>query len=759
MAGAPSSLPPAWITPGSTPNPDLARERSQASFNVAKMTALIDAGDAARASRRRELLEIVQSEAVFDNTHNNNLPRDARYRRAIAKARRYIELCARDDLSTTDQQTLYGLIADDSPMMLHTLMFIPNIVALADAEQCALWLPDAMAHRMIGCYAQTELGHGSNVRGVQTTATYDAATEEFVINTPVITASKWWPGSLGKTANTAMVIAQLIDGDGEPLGVHNFLVPIRDRATHMPLPGVALGDLGPKIGFNNMDNGWCVFDHVRVPRRNMAARYAFVDPAGKYVRVKQASAAAGKTAYITMMQVRAIIVANAGRGLAQAATIAIRYSVVRRQGFVAKESRVESQVLDYSTQAHRLLPLLATSYAWHFTGAVMVQRMRDLEAAIQAGDSRVGALLRAAHASFSGLKSLTSMIAADGMEECRRACGGAGFLKASGIPELLTAYLQNVTVCVTCLHAPSSHPSFLSACARLPRHSHSRMTLATFAYNSEGDNHMLPAQVVRILLKVLASTRSGKDTNAASGDVDYIATPLDPSARWSARAGDGASLRSAASLIEAYTHRALRLLEGVAALLRTSEMAGASAAEAWNGALIEMSRASRAHSFLVALRAFATQIETVAAAREHQREVPALRRLFALFALYWLEIDMGDFVEDGFLDSSQATAVRGEIRSLLAEIRPDAAALTDAWDFSDFVLQSAIGRYDGDVYPALMASAQRSVLNRASTGPGWAENQRALESGELAEAGLTPNSTMFTSEDALRAACQPASKL
>ena len=136
-----------------------------------------------------------------------------------------------------------------------------------------------------------------------------------------------------------------------------------------------------------------------------------------------------------------------------------------------------------------------------------------------------------------------------------------------------------------------------------------------------------------------------------------------------------------------------------------------------------MSRASRAHSFLVALRAFAARIDA-AAAPAAPATLAVLRRLFALFALYWLERDMGDFVEDGFVRAAQADAVRAEVRALLDELRPDACALTDAWDFRDFVLQSAIGRYDGDVYPALFESATRSVLNQAPRGPGSARRLR-----------------------------------
>ena len=158
-----------------------------------------------------------------------------------------------------------------------------------------------------------------------------------------------------------------------------------------------------------------------------------------------------------------------------------------------------------------------------------------------------------------------------------------------------------------------------------------------------------------------------------------------------------------------------------------------------------------AHSFLVALRAFAARIEAIAAppAPAAPATLAVLRRLFALFGLYWLEKDMGDFAEDGYVCAAQAAAVRAEVRALLAELRPDACALTDAWDFKDFVLQSAIGRYDGDVYPALFESATRSVLNQAPRGPGWRAPITAP----------APDHTMFTSADDIRAASTPGSKL
>jgi hypothetical protein len=79
-------------------------------------------------------------------------------------------------------------------------MFIPTLLSQATPDQQAEWLPKALGLRLIGTYAQTELGHGTFVRGLQTTATYDADAQEFVLHTPALTATKWWPGGLGKTA-------------------------------------------------------------------------------------------------------------------------------------------------------------------------------------------------------------------------------------------------------------------------------------------------------------------------------------------------------------------------------------------------------------------------------------------------------------------------------------------------------------------------------------------------------------------------------
>jgi acyl-CoA oxidase len=223
-------------------------------------------------------------------------------------------------------------------------MFLQSVDMFSTDEQREEWMPKVLSHNILGCYAQTELGHGSNVAGLETTATFDMEKDEFVIHTPNLTSTKWWPGEMGRYSNFALVMAKLVI-DGNEYGIAPFLVQIRDLKTHKWMPGVQSGDLGPKFGYHSKDNGWLQLNKVRIPRSQMLQRFMTVSREGEFSINGDL-----RVLYSTMVMIRSLIVCNAKLPLMLTLTIALRYSAVRRQFRNISGQKEETQLLDYQTQ-------------------------------------------------------------------------------------------------------------------------------------------------------------------------------------------------------------------------------------------------------------------------------------------------------------------------------------------------------------------------------------------------------------------------
>lgn len=389
--------------------------------------------------RQDELSALLASNAVFAEKRRHPFyDQVALHRSCMAMANEVMRLAFTGEFTMEELVWMREEIGCSLPDDVHHGMFVPTLLAQATAEQRERWVPDAMMQDgVLGTYAQTELGHGTFIRGLETTATYDPETQTFLIHTPTLSGCKWWPGGLGKTANTCVLFARTFVS-GQDRGPHAFLLQLRDPVFHEPLPGITLGDIGPKLGFNGIDNGFLRLDHVRVARDAMLGKLARVSEGGEYELL-----APPRANYGTMVHVRSILVAGAFKALGKAVTIAVRYSAVRRQGTPAGPGLPEPALLDYQNQQHQLLPLLAASYALLFTQVSMRKQYEDFVRDSGAGNFDGLADL---HLASSGLKALCTTLALDGIEQCRRACGGHGYSRFSGLPTLLSDYSAMVTL-------------------------------------------------------------------------------------------------------------------------------------------------------------------------------------------------------------------------------------------------------------------------------------------------------------------------
>ncbi|KAL7986226.1 hypothetical protein Chor_011392, partial [Crotalus horridus] len=347
-------------SPRQNVNPDLDIERKNISFSTEHLTNILDGGSN-NTKLRREVEAVLEADPEFSPENRYFQSQNERYETAIRKSVYLSQKMAKMGwiADSPEQYYCFKFLAEDLAFNLH-IVFIKSILALGTDEQINKWIPLANKNFIIGTYAQTELGHGSNLRGLESTATFDVATQEFILNTPSVSSMKWWPGDLGRTATHAVFFAQLYL-KGHCYGMHPFIVQIRSLRDHSPGQGITLGDIGPKMGFENIDNGFLILKNVRVPRENMLAKFSQVLPDGQYR--KQGS---DKINYLTMIVVRVnMLQGTVIPCLMKACTIAIRYSVVRRQSEL-KPGEPEAKVLDYQTQQQKLFPQLATAYAFHF---------------------------------------------------------------------------------------------------------------------------------------------------------------------------------------------------------------------------------------------------------------------------------------------------------------------------------------------------------------------------------------------------------
>ena len=266
---------------------------------------------------------------------------------------------------------------------------------------------------LLGCFAMTETGHGSNVKNLETTATYNHFDKTITVNSPNFASGKEYIGN-ALHSEMAAVFTQLIV-NGENHGVHAVLVPLRKN--NEVLPGIKIEDCGYKMGLNGVDNGRIWFDNIKVPVENLLNKYGSIGDNGVYT----SSIENPSKRFFTMLGalvVGRICVGLLGNNASKLAlTIALKYSMKRRQ-FAAKEGQKETLLIDYPTHQKRLFPLLAKTYGHYFA-------LRDLA---EKYSNSNGDDTREIETLAAGLKSKATWLTTKTIQVCRETCGGKGYL-------------------------------------------------------------------------------------------------------------------------------------------------------------------------------------------------------------------------------------------------------------------------------------------------------------------------------------------
>lgn len=549
-------------------------------------------------------------------------------------------------------------------------LFSSAILHLGTREHHERLLPDVISLKVPGAFAMTEIGHGSDVASIGTTATYDPETEEFILHTPFKGAWKEYLGNAALHGRAATVFAQLIT-NGVNHGVHCFYVPIRNEQGEC-LTGIGSADDGVKGGLNGIDNGRLHFTNVRVPRVNLLNRYGDVAADGTY---SSPIASPGRRFFAmlgTLVQGRVSLDGSAVNACKVGLDIAIRYGLERRQ-FAGADGK-EHVLLDYGQHQRRLLPRLAETYAMAFASEKLLVTFDEVFSGANDSDENREDLETLAAA----LKPLSTWAALDILQESREACGGAGFMASNRI----TGLRADLDVFVT----------------------------------FEGDNNVLLQLVGKRLLTDYAAQFKNADAatlaRAAAGQVGERASrfglrQLAQSVSDLGQVGRSVeSLRETESQRHLLTDRVETMVAEVAQALNAARKSGKAAqADAFNSQQHRLIEAARAHAELLQWEAF-----TEGLARFSGDTLTIMTWLRDLFGFSLLERHAAWYLVHGRLSAQRTEAVTAYIERLLGRIRQHALDLVDAFGLTRELLRAEIAtgieRERQDEAQAYVAAAQ-----------------------------------------------------
>ena len=613
------------------------------SFEIEKLTRILD-GEQAAIIKKVKLI-ISQPEFAYETSTDTAIYREKVYD--------WCKILAKENLGNMAYPKEYGggdNIADYFAIMetlsYHDLSLVikfgvqfglwgMSVHSLGTEKHYAKYLKDIGSLKIPGCFAMTETNHGSNVKGMETTATYNHDDQTFTIHTPHQKAQKEYIGNAAVHGQMATVFAKLII-DNTDYGVNAFIVPIRDTNS-MVLKGITINDCGLKMGLNGVDNGTISFDQVVIPKENMLDRFASVNDKGEFESPIPSDNRRFFTMLGTLVGGRIGIPRSALAAAKSGLTIAIQYSDKRRQ--FGPEGGSEVPILNYRIHQRRLLPLVAKTYANHFALQYVTKRFMK----------RTEAEMPEIEALAAGMKAYSTWSTTAILQECREACGGKGYLSENRIDAL-----KNDTEVYT-----------------------------TF----EGDNTVLMQLVAKNRISEFRKSFGQMD---AMGIIQYVydnaKTAIAEKNPIATRKTDETHLIDQEFHLNAFIHREKTTLASAAKRLKKLIESGLDPYDAFNVVQHQMIDVAQAYLERIVLEQFQEAIKTI----EDNDSRAAMIKLCQLYALAQIEKNKGWYLEDGYMEAVKTKAIRKMVNQLCWDIRPDAVALVKAFDIPDSCIAAPI---------------------------------------------------------------------
>lgn len=171
-----------------------------ANFDLQELRDLVHGGREAYMEIAKIYNTIRNNPKVQHKTRERDLDREDKMQAIYSRVPEIRKMVMENNLQRPDflNYSAYGVSYNSAyAFNVHHGMFTAIIRILGSKEQVEKYYEKACSEEIIGCYAQTEVGHGSDIQGLMTTATFDRDNQEFVLHSPGIKSYKFWPGELG----------------------------------------------------------------------------------------------------------------------------------------------------------------------------------------------------------------------------------------------------------------------------------------------------------------------------------------------------------------------------------------------------------------------------------------------------------------------------------------------------------------------------------------------------------------------------------